>query len=146
MMTGFQRYAMEHPEKATIVTGPGHYSVRIEGNAPELAPLFDSLFRWISVLVVISMLLLAAAVARRLHDTGKSGLFGLMPVPFLAIGLYMMPGLFAGARRAQAPDMGLFFGIFLNNFIYLAMLLALIVLLAREGMKEPNRYGPEPNG
>ena len=51
-----------------------------------------------------------------------------------------MPKLFS----QSVPDMTMFVGLFFNNLIYLASLGLLIFLLAGEGEKAENRYGPSP--
>jgi uncharacterized membrane protein YhaH (DUF805 family) len=42
------------------------------------------------------------------------------------------------------PDLGLFGLIFINNMIYMAALVILIVLLAKRTDPGVNRYGPPP--
>jgi uncharacterized membrane protein YhaH (DUF805 family) len=137
-MGRMQRFAAEHPDQATVTQGPGHYSISIEGHHPELMPDMARLAVLIGVVAVIVVLLLAAAVARRLHDRGKSGLWGLMPVPFLAFAGIQMPRVFANPEA----HMGLFFLLFFNNLIYIGTLIALVVMLARVSDAGDNRYGP----
>lgn len=121
-----QRFAAQHPEQVTVVSGPGHYEMRIDRHHPELMPDMSLLMTgmWISVAMMI--VLLAAAVARRLHDTGRRGAWGLLPLPFLFCGFVLMPRMFAAT-----PDMGLFGLLFLNNALYLAALATLVALLAQ---------------
>jgi uncharacterized membrane protein YhaH (DUF805 family) len=87
-----------------------------------------------SIVFAATVLLLAASVARRLHDTGRSGAWGLMPLPFIIYAMVMMPRLFGASDIAD----GLFFSVFINNFLYLASLLLLVVLLAK-----PSKSGAE---
>ena len=65
-------YTLNHPEQATVTTGPGHYSVSIEGEAPELTRAFEDMAQTVlgasGVMVVVLVALYAAAVVRRLHD------------------------------------------------------------------------------
>lgn len=85
--------------------------------------------------------LLAAAVARRLHDSGRTAIWGLLPLPFLAYSGTMFFRLFT-QFRAGAPDTGLFFtSIFVSNLLYLVGLVALVVLLALRSTPGPNRFG-----
>lgn len=88
--------------------------------------------------------LLAAAVTRRLHDTGRAGYWGLAPLLFLTLGLV---GFSILMRDIAKPTPGfelLFLAIFLNNLLYLAALVLLIVLLALPSKADANRYGEPP--
>ena len=136
--TKMQQFAIAHPDQATVVSGPGSYSITIEGNHPELMPNIDGLIGGVSGICLLVICLLAAAVVRRLHDRGKSGVWGLLPVPFLAFGFTMMPKMF----HQSPPEMNLFFMLFFNNLIYLAALATLVVLLAGESAMNENKYGP----
>jgi uncharacterized membrane protein YhaH (DUF805 family) len=84
----------------------------------------------------LSIVLYAAAVTRRLHDRGKSGSWGLMPLPFIIYSTIMMPRAFA------SPDenMALFFSIFVSNMVYIVTLIVLIVLLASASDPARNRF------
>jgi len=98
---------------------------------------------------LLAVLLLAAAVTRRLHDRDRSGTWGLMPVPFLLIVLVLTLRLMSAlGTGTDAPfdetDASLLMMIVLANFLYLALLIWLIVLLAGRGTPGPNRYGPPP--
>lgn len=86
----------------------------------------------------LAVLLFAAAVERRLHDRGKSGAWGLMPLPFLAYTSVQMIRLFGSVTAAEEPDMGLFFTIAVSNILFWAALLSLIVLLAGASEPDPN--------
>jgi uncharacterized membrane protein YhaH (DUF805 family) len=147
MMTVFLRiedYARTHPDEVRIETGPGGEQVmHMERLPPELMPDFSVLAPIIAFNALAMVLLLAAAVARRLHDRGKSGLWGLLPVPFLAGGLFFMTNLFA-TFRGEEPNLRLFGFAFLNNLLYLAMLACLVVMLVKRGDEGENRYGPPP--
>jgi uncharacterized membrane protein YhaH (DUF805 family) len=139
-----QAFAAAHPEQSTAVSGPGHYSVQIEGHHTELFPDVESAMIILAVSAVLMVLLLAAAVVRRLHDRNKSGFWGLMPLPFLGIGLYAATKMFAAFGKADtAPDMTLFGLLFLNNFIYIGTLIALAIMLMLPGTTGSNRYGPD---
>jgi len=137
-MERMQKFAAEHPDMATVQQGPGGYSISIQGHHPELMPDMGNMMGLMAVVFVTAIALLAAAVARRLHDRGKSGAWGLMPLPFIAFASIMMPKVFA----QNPPDMSLFFAIFINNFIYIGTLIFLVVLLAGAGTQGENRYGP----
>jgi uncharacterized membrane protein YhaH (DUF805 family) len=128
-MARMEEFAAGNPDKATIQRGPGHYSIKVQGHHPELMPDMGNITTGMSVVFAVTVLLLAAAVARRLHDTGRSGAWGLMPLPFIIYAMVMMPRLLG----ASDPDMGLFFSLVINNLLYLASLALLVVLLARPG-------------
>jgi uncharacterized membrane protein YhaH (DUF805 family) len=88
--------------------------------------------------------LLAAAVTRRLHDSGRRGFWGLPPVIFLAVGLSLFPRIFQNMLSGQmTPDTLKVFGLmFANNMLYLASLGLLVFLLVRPGQLSENRFGP----
>jgi len=89
----------------------------------------------------LAVLLLAAAVTRRLHDRGWSGAWGLIPLPFLVLATIGMPGAFDGAM-ARVQDPGELQGLlFLAGPLGFAALVGLGVLLALQGTPGPNRYG-----
>ncbi|EIZ80405.1 hypothetical protein WSK_0963 [Novosphingobium sp. Rr 2-17] len=137
-----QQFAVQHPEQSTVISGPGHYEVRIEGNHPELMPDMSGIAGAMIGVSAIAILLLAAAVSRRLHDTGRRGWWGLLPLPFLFAGFVFMPRLFAQVSDGASPDMGLFGLLFLNNMVYLGSLAVLVILLAQPEQRQANRFGP----
>jgi len=140
-----QRFAAAHPDQTEVVSTPTSYRLTIHGNHPELMPAFDPFFHAMAAITAALVLLLAASVTRRLHDTGRSGAWGLLPLPFLAFAFTAFPRVMDSFRAAQAtqtqPAMGLFGLLFLNNALYMAALIALVLLLARRGTPGPNRYG-----
>ena len=145
VFTKMQRFAEQHPDQATITQGPGNYSITIEGNHPELLPDFGLFAAVVGVIALLMVMTLAAAVVRRLHDTGKSGIWGLLPLPFLAIAMIVFPQVFSDfGRVGSQPSLGLFVIMFANNVIYLAMLAVLVTMLAKRGDFGENRYGPMP--
>ena len=136
-MHAMQEFAAQHPEQATVTSGPGQYSISIEGNHPEFMPAV-SMALYLGVTFGLAIMLYAAAIVRRLHDRGKSGLWGLMPLPFILYSSIQMPRVFASAGTAVQPDMTLFFSIFLSNLFYIIALIWLIVLLAGQSAPEPD--------
>jgi len=138
-MNAMQDFAAQHPDQATVTSGPGHYSISINGSYPELFPT-GSFALFGAITLGLALLLYAAAIVRRLHDTGKSGLWGLMPLPFILFSAIQMLGLFGSFGSAALPDMTLFFTIFLSNLLYLCAMIWLIVLLATASDPAPNRY------
>jgi uncharacterized membrane protein YhaH (DUF805 family) len=103
-------------------------------------PRFGTFFIGIAIMTAIAVFLYAAAVARRLHDGGLSGLWGLMPLPFLAFSMVRMREFFVTSFGSNQFDMNRFSQVFVSNFIYILTLIALIVLLARRSDPGPNRY------
>ena len=95
------------------------------------------------ILTAVLILLYAAAVARRLHDAGLSGFWGLMPLPFLLFSMVRTRDLFSSFASNQ-PDMDRFSQIFISNLIYILTIIALIVLLSRRSDPMPNRYDTGP--
>lgn len=92
------------------------------------------------IFTAVLVILLAAAIARRLHDRGMSGYWGLMPLPFTVFSILTMPKLFA-AFATHTVEGDWFAGLLINNFLYFAALILLIVLLARQGVGGANRFG-----
>jgi len=114
---------------------------------PARAGAFDTMFDTILLFSAISaamfVLMLAAAVVRRLHDSGRSGLWALLPLPFLVAGMWGLHAFRASIHERGDPPIS--FGLIMaNNVIYLAVVGYLIFLLARSGTAGPNRYGPDP--
>ena len=105
--------------------------------------MFDKILLFTAISGAMFVLLLAASAVRRLHDSGRSGLWMLLPLPFLAVGLWGMHGLRSNIREGGDPG-GSFGLLIANNFAYLAALGFLVFLLARSGTAGPNRYGPDP--
>lgn len=143
-MVRMQRFAGAHPELAQVRSGPGQYEITIHGNHPELMPDMAGLSMGIGLIAAAAALLLAAAVARRLHDRGMTGFVGLLPVPFLAVGVVAVPAVMRGFGSGH-PNTGLFLLLFVNNLLYLGSLALLVVLLAGGSTPGPNRYGEPPD-
>jgi uncharacterized membrane protein YhaH (DUF805 family) len=135
-MHAMQQFAAQHPDQAIVTSGPGQYSISVQGNHPEFMPA-GSVALFLAVTFGLAILLYAAAVVRRLHDRGKAGFWGLMPLPFILYSSVQMPRMFASVGAGSQPDMTLFFSIFLSNLLYIVTLIWLIVLLA--GPSEPAR-------
>lgn len=141
---GLEQYAAEHPERATVTQGPGHYSIQVEGSVPGAMPDFGFLITVTGAVMLGAVVLLAAAVARRLHDTGRAGYWGLLPLPFMAFGLFGF-GHLLQQFMTDEPDLRLFAGLFLNNMLYLLALAGLVWLLCGVGTPGSNRFGPAPD-
>ena len=128
-----------------------------DAQAEDLLAFFEEAFRLAIPYAAISMALhvvpLAAAIVRRLHDTGRTGVWVLMPLPFGLYGLYAMERLFAYMPRlirAEGQDPVIF--AFMAEFtwavcaalLWLAALIVLIVFLCGRGQPQDNRYGLPP--
>jgi uncharacterized membrane protein YhaH (DUF805 family) len=137
-MHAMQQFAAQHQDQATVTSGPGQYSISVHGDHPEFIPP-GSVALFLAVTFGLAILLYAAAVVRRLHDRGKSGFWGLMPLPFILYSSVQMPRMFASIGTGSQPDMTLFFSIFFSNLIYIVTLIWLIVLLAGPSEPVPNR-------
>lgn len=132
-MRAMQEYAAQNPDQATIDSGAGQYSITVEGHHPGF---FDggAMALFLGLTFGLAILLYAAAVVRRLHDRGKSGFWGLMPLPFIIYSSIMMPRMFTSMSD---PNMSLFFSVSLSNMLYIVTLIWLIVILA--GPSDPFR-------
>jgi len=139
-LQAMQQFATQHPEQATISSGPGQYSISVAGAHPEFVSARSMLLSLVATFGV-AIILYAAAVTRRLHDRGRSGLWGLMPLPFIIYSSARMPKIFASMGTGSQPDMAVFFSIFVSNLLYIVALIWLIVLLAGPSEPKPNRYG-----
>ena len=95
---------------------------------------------WVLLVFVGLVAILAAAVARRLHDSGRSAILGLMPLPFAAYSGAMFFRL-ASQFGTGAPDMGTFLSVFVSNLLYMVCVVTLVVLLVRPSTPGTNRYG-----
>ncbi len=107
-------------------------------------PDFVGLAVAMAVIAGTVVILLAAAVTRRLHDRGRSGYWGLPVVIFLTIGLVGTIRIFSEFSAGAAPDTGVVGLLALNNLIYLASLAVLLFRLVQRGSRGPNRFGEDP--
>lgn len=141
-----EQFAAENPDQATVTYGSGGKTITIEGHHPELMPDFAVLILGAGVGFAVMITLTAASVTRRLHDSGLSGLFGLLPLPFAGFSLALFPKLMDSAMGGGGDmfDMRLFFGVFVSNLLYLGAVCVLILLLVRKTAAGPNRYGEAP--
>lgn len=136
-----QRYADANPGKVTITTSSTSYSVKIKDGAPGVGPDFGYLMKWISAIAVVSVALLAAAAVRRLHDSDRTGLWVLLPLPFLFSAFWLMSLVFNDFNSTDERQMGLFALGFANNLVYMAALGFVSFLLLRSGTAGANRFG-----
>lgn len=135
-----QRWAIER-----IQAGPDSYPATPFEGAPDLVPLLSHMILLGSAITGLTILLLAAAVTRRLHDCDRRAYWGLLPLPFVAAAAILTRKAIAGMAALDKPDMGPFMGVFLNNLVYLCALGWLIYLLVAPGTPGSNRFGPPPD-
>ncbi len=117
---------------------PSMFFSVVRGSAPDFrVPLVG-----VTVVSVSMVVVLASAVCRRLHDTGRSGRWGLLPVPSLLVGLGLGFTLMGSTQEGLQPSLVVFALSFASNVVYFVLLTILIVLLVRPGTAGSNRYGP----
>lgn len=107
----------------------------------DFTPDFGPMFWALGLTFLVAVVLYAAAVVRRLHDTGRSGWWGVMPLPFIAFSLSVMPQVFGADGVGNEIGLGLFFAAFLSNMLYMITLIILVVLLANKSKDGPNQFG-----
>lgn len=113
---------------------------------PELMPDMAKMAIPTSVVTLIAILLLASAVVRRLHDRDKPGWWGALPLPFQAAAMAMSPFVLKNITVFPNPHPGLLLLSTLNSLAFWGAFIFLIVLLAGDGTRGPNRFGPDPRG
>jgi uncharacterized membrane protein YhaH (DUF805 family) len=113
------------------------------GAVPNAALQADKFLLATAAWLILIVALLAAAIVRRLHDRGMRGWWGLLPLPFVVMGLVGM-GVFIHEFDTRLPDMRIFFAIFFNNMIYIVTLVFLVIHLALKGAAGMNRFGEAP--
>ena len=112
---------------------------------PDFASDLASL-TWKSAIISMLMIaLLAAAVSRRLHDAGRTAYFGALPLLFMAFGLGSMRQVVMGLDRPNGLDGKLIGALAVDGLLYVAAIVALIVVLASASIKGPNLHGPDPH-
>ena len=142
MLVRIQRFVIEHPEGLPPPSDP--YDPAAAPLPPELMPDFSGTALPMAAVNLVFVLLLAAAVVRRLHDADRTGWWALLPVPFMAVGAASWESamaMSAGAPMAADPATML---LMLNSLFYWVAAIALVVMLVQAGTPGPNRYGPPP--
>lgn len=94
------------------------------------APSLPNFGYYFIVMFGIGILLYGAAMIRRLRDSGRSGYWVLMPLPFILASSIGMTMLFQAPFEGNPPDMRLFQMLFVSNGLYMLSLIALVVLLS----------------
>jgi uncharacterized membrane protein YhaH (DUF805 family) len=117
----------------------GNFSIPAPAAAGPVLPV-DLLSAYLAATLGLSILLYAAAVCRRLHDRGWSGLWGLMPLPFVLYVLVQSVRMIDSLSRGEQPNSMTILTVATASLLYWATLLALILLLAGASEPGPNRY------
>jgi uncharacterized membrane protein YhaH (DUF805 family) len=141
VMTKTFLFALQHPGKPGVpinLADQNAFSQMMQGIMTDTQSM---LMTATPILTAVFVILIGAAVARRLHDRGMSGYWGLMPLPFTIIGLAAMPKTFEA--WPYHPNLGLFGLLMLNSLLHLALAILLIVLLAQRSAAGANRFGLE---
>lgn len=149
-----ERLARAHPEDWQVERGAGSVSYHYVGSDPEvlhaMMPDFSGIMATIGLIAIVTIALMAAAVTRRLHDRGRSGLWAAIPVTLLLLAFWQMHNIFGGVTDAAMAQDGsglasvLFLGFGLN-LLYLIAVTVLIIQLALAGQPAANRYGQPPS-
>ena len=134
------RYFAKHPEG--LPRDPGPYP-GAQALPPELMPDMSVIILPSAIVNLLFVLLLAAAVVRRLHDRDMSGWWAMLPIPFLIF------GQFQGQQAANMmigrgqPDPAVMLPAALSSLLYWVAFIFLVVMLAQDGSAGTNRYGPD---
>ena len=131
------------PGGPLVLRGPGIVSVHYGPGRPMPAHVFQTIVVGLGIGMAAFVALMAAAVWRRLHDRGRTGLWGLLPAAFMF--LYFCAFLRLQSDAADGRGVGgLFLLMFLLGLAYLGSALALVIMLAGAGTAGPNEFGPDP--
>ena len=140
MIDRMGRYFAKHPEG--LPSDPAPYP-GAQALPPELMPDVSFMILPMAVVNLLLVLLLAAAVVRRLHDRDKSAWWAALPIPFMIFGEIQGPEAANTMMTGAQPDPAMMLPIALNSLLYWVAFIALVVILAQEGSVGPNRYGPD---
>ena len=138
MMTRAIQIGAFDPDKGE--PDPELVAVQMETMVQDSLADFDRLLMPSLILQIAAILLLAAAVTRRLHDRDRSGLWGLILMPFIILGIVNMPladDLIMGRPLTALESIS----IALGQGYWIAFLI-LVVMLVRKSDPGPNRFGP----
>jgi uncharacterized membrane protein YhaH (DUF805 family) len=141
VMTKTFLFVAQHPGKPGVPINPADQQAFSQMMQGIMTDTQSMLMTATPILTALFVILIGAAVARRLHDRGMSGYWGLMPLPFTIIGLAAMPKTLE--TWPYHPNFGLFGLLMLNSLLHVALAILLIVLLAQRGAAGTNRFGPE---
>ena len=142
MFGNMQEFVQIQEDQIAMGADSGRAAVMAEQMQADVVPLYGWVVMLSLVMLAVILVLLSAAVARRLHDSGRSGIWGLAPLPFLAISNMLMTSFFT--VPSVPPTTGMLMTMFGSNALYLILLLLLIVFLAMPGSRQDNRHGSVP--
>lgn len=118
-----------------------------------MQPFFDLIVPFAAISMAAHVILLAAAIVRRLHDTGRTGLWALLPLPFFVLQVVSLDRLFARLPQMMTvdPSNPMIFAFVLDvmwgalaALLGFAAVIVLIILLCGRGTPEANRFGEPP--
>jgi uncharacterized membrane protein YhaH (DUF805 family) len=135
MMQRMMIYARDHPE-GFPQPAPG----QIQTLPPGLMPDMSRIFVPTTIVSIISLLLLAAAVVRRLHDRDRTGWWAVLPLPFQAIGLALAPAAMKAVTAFPSKPLPFTLWTSLNSLFFWCAFILLIVMLVGDSTKGPNRF------
>ena len=103
----------------------------------------------ISCIVPFVMLLTIPLQVRRLHDTGRSGWWLLLPIVFDIVACVMaIPLFFAaleeGAEAEALLSAGIIMGFLLVGLVSCVLSVIMLVFFCQDSQKGPNQYGESP--
>jgi len=133
----------DHPDLARSGDAIAYSDISEEVALP--ANFFVDLVTAVASMVGIYIALISASVVRRLHDGGRSAIWGMVPLVLLVFGLAGMRYLFAGIGTGADLHPGVFALMFCNNVVYLASLAVLFFQLVRISDPHDNHYGRAPD-
>lgn len=125
------------------INAGAHAADRVAASPSDGTDFFSILMVVMAAIGTATVMLLASAIVRRLHDRGSSGWWGVLPVPFLVISFIGTAVLRATAAEHSAGLMSL---LLLNNVAYCASLISLIIMLAWPSETVENRFGSPNKG
>ena len=122
--------------------------MQMEAFQKQIFTFMSGILGMAAVFVLVNIVLLASAVARRLHDRGLSGWWAAIVPALLMLGGTMFSYLLMSAPMFGDGPPAIFLLTFLAVFALIALynvsLIVLVVFLCLKGKAGPNRYGPEP--
>jgi len=158
MQWRFQANIQQLQSLETEVYNGGNMVVQVYGTLLQ-ALLRGTDFRPLMIIMALGSLaylvLLAAAVSRRLHDRGLSAwwaggyfIVSHIPLGLMAVGISMLLPVIEGtqlwAPQVAGPAMMWLFGGFALSSLTSIGGLVLLIQLCLAGKTGPNRYGPQP--
>jgi uncharacterized membrane protein YhaH (DUF805 family) len=141
MMTRMIRFMQEHPK---YVPGEAPFKPGDSPLPPELMPDMGRIMLPMQAVNLVFVLLIAAAVWRRLHDRDRTGAWALAYLPFLVTGAWIGQRYAGAMTFTQPPDPRIVSLLTLNSLSAWLVIVLLVVQLASRGTPGPNRFGDEP--